>query len=94
MQDDSPKPQNRYRSPDSGSDTLPKPVSGRLPPPIDLRFRPGMKQLSTCLESLEAIGINRMAPNLRFNQAETKATLRRPAGDLLPNFRGLGNMTA
>lgn len=36
--------------------------------------------------SLEEIGVNHVALNLRFNQADTEDTLKRLADDILPEF--------
>lgn len=38
------------------------------------------------LKSLEGIGVNHVALNLRFNQADTKDTLQRLAEEILPEF--------
>jgi luciferase-type oxidoreductase len=56
------------------------------PQPIHLGFRSGMDHLRSYLESLEEIGINHVALNLRLNQADTETTLQRLAEDLLPDF--------
>ncbi|MEM8640069.1 MAG: LLM class oxidoreductase [Cyanobacteria bacterium P01_G01_bin.54] len=56
------------------------------PQPIHLGFRLGINALCTYLQSLEAIGINHVALNLRFNQANIETTLKRLADELLPNF--------
>lgn len=58
------------------------------PRPIHLGFRAGIKHLRTYLKSLEEIGINHVALNLRFNQADTETTLQRLADELLPEFPG------
>lgn len=54
--------------------------------PIHLGFRLGTRQLTAHLKSLEAIGINHVAINLRFNQADIDTTLRRLAEEVLPEF--------
>ncbi len=54
--------------------------------PIHLGFRLGIRQLQTYLKSLEEIGVNHVALNLRFNQAEIETTLKRLANDVLPDF--------
>ncbi|MHA6326109.1 LLM class oxidoreductase [Roseivivax sp. CAU 1753] len=56
------------------------------PQPIHLGFRSGMRALVTYLQHLEAIGVNHVALNLRFNRAEIGPTLDRLANDLLPHF--------
>lgn len=60
------------------------------PEPIHLGFRLGVNALRAYLKSLEEIGVNHVALNLRFNQADTEATLRRLADTLLPDFSGAG----
>jgi luciferase-type oxidoreductase len=60
------------------------------PQPIHLGFRLGVNALRAYLKSLEAIGVNHVALNLRFNQADTEATLKRLADTLLPGFSGAG----
>jgi len=58
-----------------------------LPPrPIHLGFQLGIKYLLDYLKSLEKIGMNHVALNLRFNQANTETTLQRLANDILPEF--------
>lgn len=56
------------------------------PQPIHLGFRSGLKHLRSYLKSLEDIGINHVALNLRFNQADVETTLKRLAEELLPDF--------
>ena len=56
------------------------------PRPIHLGFRLGTEALRTYLKSLQAIGVNHVALNLRFNQAETESTMQRLADELLPDF--------
>ncbi|MCW8934533.1 MAG: LLM class oxidoreductase [Gammaproteobacteria bacterium] len=56
------------------------------PQPIHLGFRCGVNHLRVYLNSLQEIGINHVALNLRFNQADTETTLKRLADDTLPNF--------
>ena len=58
------------------------------PQPIHLGFRLGAHHLRTYLKSLEEIGINHVALNLRFNQADIETTLKRLADDLLYDFPG------
>ena len=56
------------------------------PHTIHLGFRSGVNHLRTYLKSLEEIGINHVALNLRFNQADIETTLKRLADELLPDF--------
>ncbi len=56
------------------------------PQPIHLGFRLGMHHLLAHLKSLKSAGVNHVALNLRFNQANIEATLGRLAQDLLPHF--------
>lgn len=56
--------------------------------PIHLGFRSGVNHLRTYLKSLEKIGVNHVALNLRFNQADIEETLNRLADDILPEFSG------
>ena len=56
------------------------------PRPIHLGLRLGAHHLRVYLRRLEAIGVNHVALNLRFNQADVERTLRRLADELLPDF--------
>lgn len=56
------------------------------PQPIHLGMRLGTRALLAYLESLEAVGMNHVALNLRFNQADIESTLERLAEDVLPRF--------
>ncbi|MEM8951433.1 MAG: LLM class oxidoreductase [Pseudomonadota bacterium] len=56
------------------------------PRPIHLGMRLGINHLRGYLKSREEIGVNHVALNLRFNQADTEETLRKLADDLLPDF--------
>ena len=56
------------------------------PQPIHLGFRSGVNPLRTYLKSLQEIGVNHMALNLRFNQENIESTLNRLADELLPDF--------
>ncbi|SFG84447.1 LLM class oxidoreductase [Neptunomonas qingdaonensis] len=58
--------------------------------PIHLGFRLGSKQLKRYLKSQEEIGVNHVAINLRFNQADTESTLKRLAEEVLPDFLNHG----
>jgi hypothetical protein len=60
--------------------------SGARPQPTHLGFRLGVRQLRAYLKSLQAIGVNHVALNLRFNQAEIETTLKRLADYVLPDF--------
>lgn len=54
--------------------------------PIHLGFRSGVNYLRDYLTSLQEIGINHVALNLRFNQADIEATLKYLANELLKDF--------
>lgn len=56
------------------------------PRPIHLGFRSGTKALLTYLKSLEAIGVNHVAINLRFNQGDIETTLQRLANEIMPEL--------
>lgn len=56
------------------------------PQPIHLGFRLGVNPLRAYLKSLQEIGVNHVALNLRFNQADTEDSLKRLADDILPDF--------
>ena len=56
------------------------------PLPIHLGLRLNARDLVSYLESLEDIGINHVALNLRFNQANIEITLKHLAQDVLPDF--------
>jgi len=56
------------------------------PQPIHLGMRLGVKHLIDYVHNLEDIGVNHLALNLRFNQADIEATLQRLANELLPHF--------
>lgn len=56
------------------------------PQPIHLGFRLGTEHLRAYLKSLQDIGVNHVALNLRFNRANIETTLQRLAADLLPDF--------
>lgn len=61
--------------------------SDSKPQPIHLGFRSGTKYLLEYLKSLESIGVNHVALNLRFNQGDIDATLRVLAEQVLPEFQ-------
>ncbi|MEM8796893.1 MAG: LLM class oxidoreductase [Pseudomonadota bacterium] len=56
------------------------------PGPIHLGFRSGIDFLRTYLRDLQALGINHVALNLRFNTADVEDTMKRLADDLLSEF--------
>lgn len=56
------------------------------PTPIHLGFRSGIHALRDYLTALQQIGVNHVALNLRFNQADIEETLHRLAEHLLPDF--------
>lgn len=56
------------------------------PKPIHLGFRSGMPFLRDYLSELRILGINHVALNLRFNEADISTTLKRLADELLPEF--------
>jgi luciferase-type oxidoreductase len=56
------------------------------PRPIHLGMHLGANHLRDYLKSREEIGVNHVALNLRFNQADTETTLQKLADDLLPDF--------
>ena len=58
------------------------------PQRIHLGLRLGIRPLRQHLRSLEEIGVNHVALNLRFNQMDVATTLERLAEGLLPHFSG------
>ncbi len=56
------------------------------PHPIHLGFRLGTDYLRAYLKSLEKIGINHVALNLRFNKTDIEQTIRLLAQEILPDF--------
>ncbi|MEM7068103.1 MAG: LLM class oxidoreductase [Pseudomonadota bacterium] len=56
------------------------------PRPIHLGLALGINYLREYLNSRRAIGVNHIALNLRFNQADTEATLKRISEEILPEF--------
>lgn len=56
------------------------------PQPIHLGLRLGIHHLQRFLKSLEEIGVNHVALNLRFNRADIEQTLAFLAAELLPEF--------
>jgi len=59
--------------------------------PLHLGFRLGINALRSYLKGLEAIGVNHVALNLRFNHANIETTLNRLSEELLPDFQGQEN---
>ncbi|MEM9727401.1 MAG: LLM class oxidoreductase [Myxococcota bacterium] len=60
------------------------------PVPIHLGLRLGTHHLREYLRRLVPAGVNHVALNLRFNQANIEDTLKRLADDVLPEFPGWG----
>ncbi|MEM7021889.1 MAG: LLM class oxidoreductase [Pseudomonadota bacterium] len=56
------------------------------PEPIHLGLRLGTRHLRAYLQSRQDIGVNHVALNLRFNQADVETTLMRLAESVLPDF--------
>lgn len=56
------------------------------PRPIHLGYRLSLRRLRDHLRSLESVGVNHVALNLRFNTADVETTLARLADELLPEF--------
>lgn len=56
------------------------------PQPIHLGLRLGARHLRAYLRSLEDVGVNHVALNLRFQRGDVEATLERLADDVLPDF--------
>ena len=56
------------------------------PVPIHLGLSLGVHALHESLESRQAIGVNHVALNLRFNQAEIEESLNTIASKILPSF--------
>ena len=56
------------------------------PRPIHLGFASGLDFLRQYLTQLQAIGVNHVALNLRFNQADIDQTMFTLAQALLPDF--------
>lgn len=57
------------------------------PQPIHLGFKIGAKYLVDYLKNLEAIGVNHVAVNLRFNSSHIEDTLKHFAEKVLPYFQ-------
>lgn len=56
------------------------------PRPIHLGLRLGVNHLRAYLKSLEAIGVNHVALNLRFNEVDVEATLKRLSDEIVKDF--------
>ncbi len=65
-------------------DLLDAPDAG--PKPIHLGFQSGTTYLRHYLNEIQALGINHVALNLRFNTADTETTMKRLAAEILPDF--------
>ncbi|MEM9715438.1 MAG: LLM class oxidoreductase [Pseudomonadota bacterium] len=59
----------------------------KAPTPIHLGFRSGTDFLKRYLAEIKDCGVNHVALNLRFNQADMDETLERLARDVLPEFQ-------
>lgn len=57
-----------------------------VPRPIHLGFSAGTNFLLKYLKEIEALGVNHVALNLRFNNADIETTLKRISDTLLPVF--------
>ncbi|MEM7231718.1 MAG: LLM class oxidoreductase [Planctomycetota bacterium] len=86
-----------WRARIDATDSRPKPVMQPLyvdltdnpdtpPQAIHLGFRLGINHLRSYLKSLEDVGLNHVALNLRFQQTDVESTLKRLGDDLLPGF--------
>lgn len=62
------------------------PEGNAQPSPIHLGFRSGTDFLRSYLKQIEAVGINHVALNLRFNRMPINETLEQLARDVLPEF--------
>ncbi len=85
----------RQRSADAGRQNMPVMQSlyidlvedaDAAPHPIHLGFRSGTTFLTRYLQELKSVGINHVALNLRFSQADVETTLKRLSDELLPIF--------
>ena len=56
------------------------------PEPIHLGFRIGVNYFNEYIQQLQEIGVNHLALNLRFNQADIKETLHRISEKVLHHF--------
>ncbi|MEM1082156.1 MAG: LLM class oxidoreductase [Pseudomonadota bacterium] len=62
------------------------PDSDRAPMPIHLGFRLGINALRNYLHSRQAIGVNHVMLNLRFNQSNVEDALQTIAREVMPAF--------
>ncbi len=62
------------------------PDANASPRPIHLGFQAGTDVLRAYLREIEALGVNHVALNLRFNQAPIDTTLKHLADVVLPEF--------
>lgn len=56
------------------------------PRPIHLGFQSGTSYLRRYLSELQSLGVNHVALNVRFNQADIETTMELLAAELLPHF--------
>ncbi|MEM7139498.1 MAG: TIGR03571 family LLM class oxidoreductase [Actinomycetota bacterium] len=63
------------------------------PEPIHLGLRLDISQLQAYLEQAREAGVNHLALNLRFNEADVETTLRRLADEVLPDIPTTRNAT-
>ena len=63
-----------------------QPQSDAPPRPIHLGFSSGIDYLKLYLHEIQALGINHVALNLRFNKADIDQTMENLASNLLPEF--------
>ncbi|MEP0521042.1 MAG: TIGR03571 family LLM class oxidoreductase [Hyphomicrobiales bacterium] len=78
-QPDKPVMQSLYVSLTEEQDTAPR--------PIHLGFQSGVNYLKQYLSKLQTLGVNHVALNLRFNQANIEHTLERLSAELLSEFK-------
>jgi len=57
------------------------------PRPIHLGFQSGINYLKMYLQGLRSAGINHVALNLRFNQADIEETIKRLGDELIAEFK-------
>ena len=59
------------------------------PQPIHLGFRSGLKYLIEYLTTIQDIGVNHVALNLRFNHGDIETTMQRLSKEVLPRFKSI-----
>lgn len=57
------------------------------PQPIHLGYKIGVNYFIDYIQNLEEIGVNHLALNLRFNQADIPQTLEKIAAQIIPHFQ-------